>query len=252
MTPFDYEVDQENEALIRFENFVVNCVWADGYSTEVLGTLTRPPLAAVARDLIAMVSFFKKLPDSFSGSLASCFHRFVDEYTLLSVKEIHGVRGWLCRGYLYDIFLTMITHDLDMKEAEGWDWRLRNRMAIIHNDPEVKHVLESIADQDYFPNGIWDYDKSPTHSWQLEPTLYGSLEIMDAAIINSGPYSFVLSDKLYKHLTLNRDRQIRIYWNPRRDANNRLVFAFPGDSFSRFKRHSLGKYGPSWLITAYT
>ena len=57
LTPFDYDFDEESEALIRIENFVVNCAWAADYSSDILGVVTRPALAAVAYDIIALVDF---------------------------------------------------------------------------------------------------------------------------------------------------------------------------------------------------
>jgi hypothetical protein len=58
--PFDYPLSDEMDALIAFEDYMVSTVWSTRYSTMLLKG-TRPPMTAVARDIITLVNSLKGL-----------------------------------------------------------------------------------------------------------------------------------------------------------------------------------------------
>jgi len=60
--PFDHDRrNDESDALIQLETFTIARVWGRPYSFAVLGIDSRPPLPAVAMDMIKMVEYLLSL-----------------------------------------------------------------------------------------------------------------------------------------------------------------------------------------------
>ena len=60
------------------ENFVLRYVWNEDYSSSVLGVNSRPPMAAVISDMLAMISFFKSSQTSHPKSVIIWLKEFFD------------------------------------------------------------------------------------------------------------------------------------------------------------------------------
>lgn len=246
ISPFDYDyLNEETEPLIMCEDFVRDCVWARNYSSTVLGIKSRPPLAAVARDMIAIVGYFKKLSISGSRPLAGCLKDFLVTTPLLSISSESVIEeNWVTRGYLADAMVVVLSWPwpFPWEDASGWDLKQASRRIVMEKYHDLRHVARTWADRRSFPDGIFNYNSSLA-GHQVSQELYGSLEIVDAAYINSGPYKIVLTEDIYEHLTLSGERKLRLFWEGVNEQGE-VKCNFPGDFLARFATHTLGRFVP--------
>lgn len=117
ISPFDYDyLNKETEPLIMCEDFVRDCLWTRNYSSTVLGLKSRPPLTAVARHLIAMIVYFKKLSISGSRPLTDCLKDFFShDASSFHILWIHHRRklsysriSGRCHRYLPFLAMTLL------------------------------------------------------------------------------------------------------------------------------------------------
>lgn len=76
-------IDQDYSKAMKYpvmwaENFVLRYVWNEDYSSSVLGVNSRPPMAAVISDMLAMISFFKSSQTSHPKSVIIWLKEFFD------------------------------------------------------------------------------------------------------------------------------------------------------------------------------
>ena len=61
LSPFDYDpTDLRMSPLLWTENYIVNYVWSDQYSTKVLG-LIRSPMSVVVEDIISLLEYLRNV-----------------------------------------------------------------------------------------------------------------------------------------------------------------------------------------------
>lgn len=237
VTPFDYDsLNDENSLLTRLEDFVVRCVWCSGYSSTILGLDARPPMAAVAMDVIDMVNYLKTFTET-PCSVATCLLEFLRDYPRSLQHKFPVNHDSVVRSYLADLFRIVIALDFDLEKALGWDHIEANRRETFADYQDFRFLSASWADRKQFPSELYSYDQSIEHPTPGLHTYY-SLELLDAETIHNGPFQITFTDKLREHLTLTHDNKIRLFWEGRNNTMKR--YRFPGESFSIYKGHTLG------------
>jgi hypothetical protein len=266
LSPFEYNpFTAESEPLRTVEDLCVNCVWSKGYSSTTLGSQesdseTRPAMAAVVTDMIAMMKFFSNIVNKPAAeiqlplSLEECFILFVEEVELCSVERQKGNPDLPTEGYLWDLFTVIVCITRYSRERQGW--KPQRKQSTI-SDPHIPTYLlpnpaENPAKFQYFPGGaVLGIERSPVVGGpsriqtneisSLQSA--GSLEELDANYIHSGPYRLKITKDIGAHLTLNNEGYIMLYFNPVLSYQKILHArpAVPGDDFSSYKTHNLGK-----------
>ena len=236
LTPFDYDtLNDENIFLTRLEDFVIHCVWCSRYSSALFGVDSRPPMAAVAMNVIDMVNYLKTQTSHCS---VACYLRdFVEEYPLRLGSNILIDQDAAVHGYLADIFRIVIGLEFDFDQALGWDNRETIRLKAFRNYQDFRFLTASWADRKQFPNRLFPHDQLVETRDPPLP-MHDSLELIDAETIHAGPFRIAFTNKLREHLTLS-DKTIRIFWEG--DNRKHKRSHFPGESFSIYTSHTLGR-----------
>jgi hypothetical protein len=254
-SPFDFNpFAAESELLRACEEFCVNCVWDKNYASAVFGDDSRPPMAAVVADMMIMVGFFGRMACEKPRLVSECLRDFLSCNRLYSISGMGIDTDAACRGFLWDMLMIIVCRQRSYRELEGWD---RNRKTALFWQPyaefhEFRDTFRHATDHYHFPGGeILGLPKLLYPSVKMA----GSLETLNAAFIHSGPYQLHLTSQVREHLTLDVDRRILLYWDDptlsRRllrpaDARPgksllRTKPAIPGDSFSLYTEHALGR-----------
>jgi hypothetical protein len=257
LSPFELNpFAAESEFIRACEEFCVNCVWNTNYASAIFGDGPRPPMAAVATDMITLVQFLGRMPREKPRTISECCREFLSSSRLYSIAEPVMDADAACRGFLWDMFMLIVCRQRNYHELEGWDHN-RNRdfglqvYAPFHqfHEPD-RHVTDYC-----FPGGQGlGLPKSQTLSFTVSD-MAGSLESLNADYIHSGPYRLCFTSQVSEHLTLGDDRQIRLYWDdptlsrklleiagPKSGRNIlRTKPAIPGDSFNLYMTHVLGR-----------
>jgi len=240
-TPFDYLSHTVDTAVYRWcEEFVVQYVWRVDYSSSLFGNNTRPPMAAVAFDMVLLVRYLASLPRYPERSLAKCFAKFLSrhKHKLQSISIGPNFDyDWACQGYIWDLFNMII---LDNLSENGLDKYNPGRQT---GQDEARYINVSWVKHAKFPGGDIIGVESAIDRHHLK-ALYGSLAEMRASHIHSGPFRLALTPHLSDHLTM-KDRKILIYCDKpskaRRDRGH-----IPGAGYyGPYTRHTLGRYRDS-------
>jgi len=223
-TPFDYPSSGEMEPLLSFEEYVVITMWSRSYSTSILGT-HRPPMAAVARDIISLVTYL---------STAQVQLRLTDHLAMFNTLLFSILppvdTEWASRGIFADLFTIAIAYG---RSEFGRD-DLQNPKT-----PYKASYLELIT----FPGpDALRLGKPPVDREELK-ALWGTLEDMRAYYINSGPYKLQLSTIRSHHLTLSSQGTVRIFWEGTEFwAEGGPEQLYPGHrTFVKYKNLTLGR-----------
>src|SRR5271169_5254490 len=89
-----------------------------------------------------------------------------------------------------------------LEHQMGWDIRQESIYSAINKDVTFRNIFQSRADEDYFPNRLWDCNFSTTSPQSVGDQLFGSHDKLDASFINSRLHKIELTRRLYEHLTL--------------------------------------------------
>jgi hypothetical protein len=227
LTPFDYpSSNDEINPLLWCEVLTVACVWSRTYASAILGTESRPPMAAVACDIIALVNYLKSItgPESIFTHLER-FPSFKNLHSVLSAKVDLKIAS---RGFFLDLFRIAIARRIT---REGLD---KN----IHTARDISRMV--LQERRMYPGvDSLGLGKSRVSRSTLD-SLYGALEDMRASYICSGPFKLALTESAMEHLTLSSDGKIRLFWEGRNKTSGT-----PGHtSFLRYKAHTLGEFHP--------
>lgn len=235
LTPFDY--DESNPLiypLLWTEEFIVDNVWNDQYSKQVLGGNSRPPMYAVVLDMILLLQFLQKNPEK-PRTVYDVLSEFAKSHRLLSVGHNIDI-DWAARGYLADLFniVTCVRYlarddrnssiiKVHPAEILGWDY---NEKGGPRTWPE-RRIFPG-ADSLRIPRPYYDPRQS-----------MGPLEDFNAAFICSGPFRFTFTTRLAEHLTFNQNREIRLFFDGEYSEFN--FPGFPGEVLKPYEQHTLGR-----------
>jgi hypothetical protein len=260
LSPFEYNpFTAESEPLRAVEDFCITCVWSKGYSSTTLGSSTfdyetRPPMAAVAKDMIAMMNFFLEIsekPETQSQlprTFEDWFELFLQGTKLYSIDSRSD--NLPTEGFLWDLFTVMICLTRNPRERHGWKKQAKELRI---SDPHIPvYLLPNPANNPakfhQFPGGTaLGIERSPvirlsdTHVSASQES--AMLDEFDASYIHSGPYRLELTREVGAHLTLNNENKILVYCNPVLSYQKILHArpAVPGEEFSSYKTHKLGR-----------
>ena len=200
-------------------------------------------MAAVAKEMINMVNFFAGLPEQYNGKP---YNGKVPEHPIgvwlrknaallcqETVPRDIGLSNIIFEaneGLFFDLYRIVIARRFSQ---EGWDK--------INKKSTETTILQSLAASTTFPGGdsirLGEVPMDPI----ILPTLYGSLDDMNAAFICSGPYKLKLTKLLSQHLTLSNTGAIILYWDGEFERQG-----IPGSkTLMRYKGHTLAseKFG---------
>jgi hypothetical protein len=228
-TPFDYPHDiDEVEPLMWCEEFTVKYVWTERYPSELLGS-SRPPMVAVAKEMINMVNVFETLasyhPTGMPSMPLSTYLR--DNATDLCRETVVSADiVFANQGYLHDLYRIVIA-----RRPPEDDWNA----ALDESEISARNI---IAASTTFPGS----DSLRLGRLPVDPNalqgLYGSLDDMNARFICSGPFKLELTEYPSRHLTLSSDGKIMLYLEKEFKGPG-----FPGSTtLMRYKAHTLGSY----------
>jgi len=245
ITPFDYPpFNDEVDTLLWLEEFTIFCVWSSSYSSAFLGRESRPSMAAVACDIVTLVSELNSeplfMPTSNSGPLLQRLRQIPYARGLFSIPRTppNALRDVEMgnKGFLLDLFSLAVAkrpneEGLDTKQIQSTE---TNRATSI-----VHRTLVDLAEFTQYPGpDALNLGRMPYNDFIL-PTLQGSLENMKASVI-SGPFRLILTTDPSEHLTISTTGEIKLFWEGPCEVPD-----FPGrKSFMRYKHHSLGKSAP--------
>lgn len=237
-SPFDYVSHTSETALYRWlEEFVVQNLWRRDYSSALFGNEKRPPMAAVALDMIHLVKYMATLPRYPERSLAECFTEFLS----CQRHKLHSLNvepdfdfDWACRGYMWDLFNIIILESLS---ENGLDKYNPKRAENVPDEAEFVNV--TWVEHAKFPGGDTIGIECPVDRNHLNE-LYGSLEEMRASYICSGPFKIALTPNLSDHLTI-RERKLLMYCDkPSKTRKDRGHIPGAG-YYGPYVRHTLGR-----------
>ena len=236
ISPFDYRSHDVYTALYRWcEEFVVQYVWRSDYSSQIFAA-KRPPMSAVALDIILLVRYLARLPHHPERSLADRFRKFVRKQSLhsISIGENFDFE-WACRGYLWDLYNIVVLYGLTENGLDKYSPKLRDVQ------DEAQFVRVTWIEHAKFPGGDTLGIECPV-DLDYRKEIYGSLADMKASFICSGPFKLALTTRLSDHLTM-KDRKVLLYCDKpsktRRDRGH-----IPGAGYyGPLTRHILGTYG---------
>jgi len=259
LSPFEFNpFAAESEALRACEEFCINCVWDKKYASVVFGDDARPPMAAVATDMINMVEFLSRMPCEKPRLVSECLRDLLASNRLYSISRPVMDPDAVCRGFLWDMFMIIVCCPRSYRELEGWD---RDGGRNVSWQPyaefhDFRDTVRRPTDNYQFPGGeILGLPKSLALYSTAASDMAGSLDSMNADYIHSGPYRLQLTNQLREHLTLDNNGRIRLYWDDPRLSRRllrpasarpgksvlRTKPAIPGDSFSLYTEHALGR-----------
>jgi hypothetical protein len=206
----------EAQPLLWTFRFATSCIYDWDYSSKVLGTKTRPPLAAVIMDMAELAKYLSSPPTP-PEPLSTIFSRFVTERRLKSVDFDNTLLGNAelkkgCISYVADLFKIISCCNIGFTEKSIWNkldgWNFRLRAA----EDGVPKWAKDIT----FPGP--QYLVFGGRRWPLkEPEeLDTPLDEMDANFICSGPYKLTFASRVEEHLTFNDKREIRLYCGGKR------------------------------------
>lgn len=223
----------ESRAPIDCEEFVMSCVWDIKYSSAVFGKRTRPPMAAVALDMIELIKCLFSISDQKPRPVAYWLQRFFESRTLRSLNGMKADLEWVVQGFLFDMFqvVAQVQEAFPSFVATGLDSVHKQRLDQCRHRKLFGPPSASFANSWLFPSG--DCLGIRGHS-ALAEGLWRSLDDFDAKFIASGPFQIVLSTVLADHLTLGDHREIRVFWGG-------APVPFPWATLFRFELHALGR-----------
>jgi hypothetical protein len=236
LSPFDYDdSDPLIYPILWTEEFIVDNVWNDQYSREILGGHSRPPMCAVVSDMILLVQFLQQNTEK-SQTVYALLRNFARSHRLLSLGVDVEV-DWAARGYLSDLFniVTCVRYlarndrkgklkQVHQAEILGWDFN------------EKGGPTRTWPERRKFPSA--DSLRIPRPHYDTTTSM-GSLESFDAAFICSGPFRFTFTTLLSEHLTFSQTREIRLFFDGEYSEFN--FPGFPGEVLKPFEQHALGR-----------
>jgi len=245
ISPFDYGPHLvTTDRLTKCEDFCAQFIWNQNYSSAVLGP-DRPPMAAVAKDIMTLVNYFKDLGQEPGCKVSTLLKGFI------RCNEIYCLEGqgdsWAARALLTDMFKIVIDVPEEVLEEirkenvdeilEGLDANQCNPSP--HTGGEKLAVATRWPEINYFPGGqILRLNELPL----LDPSIispYGSLQDIDARFILSGPFKIKLTRKFTQHLTLNEKKELLVYWEGK-DPEGFIKQPFPGRGWGKYESSTLG------------
>ena len=217
-----------------FEEFAIWTVWARTYSPNLLGA-SRPPMAALARDIMSLVEALKNQGTlNVPQPMLEFLNRFCAYSSLFSIPSYaeqsrENIRA--STGLLTDMFSIAVS-------AGRSDFGRDDR-----------------PDLDTFSNGYLEFVRYPGPdalrlgkrplNRDAYKDLWGNLEDMTASFIDSGPYKIELSFHPSEHLTLSLDGKLRLFWEGPQywTKEGEASLLYPGQpTFKKYKALTLGRY----------
>jgi hypothetical protein len=241
ISPFDYLYYNAESALYRWcEEFVIDYVWRPSYSSTIIGKNDRPPMVAVAMDMIELVEYLARVDERVEPRfLAELFKDFLKsrQHQLRSI--IFGSTfdfDWACQGYIWDLYNIIILKEVSKNGMDQY-----NPKSCPHYVPDFDVIPATLVERVRFPGGeSIKIGIAPIDANKVKD-LYGSLGDMKASFIKSGPFDFALTPIPGEHLMM-KNRKIHVFCEDGtpKTGNPHLV---PGVGyFGLYMRHKLGKY----------
>jgi hypothetical protein len=178
----------ESRAPIDCEEFVMRYVWNMEYGSAVFGKGPRPPMVAVALDMIELVRYFVFISDEKPRPVAYWLQRFFKSRNLRSLKRDIPDPEWAVQGFIFDMFRVIAQVQEAFPagfEATGLDSVHNQRFDHLRLRKLFEPPSCSSANSWLFPGG--DCLGIQGHS-ALAEGLWRSLADFDARFIASGPF----------------------------------------------------------------
>jgi hypothetical protein len=183
------------------------------YCSKGLGTTSHAPIAAVAFDMIDLVTYLSKITTSSDQHTVSWFlEDFLHSHpNLRSLTPTQGLEDrWpVVRGFLYDLFLIVAgLKGCYYSETCGYDTQDLEP----HEDPDWARFT--------LPGPDLLVGRPPIDPASVSD---GPIEELDAAFICSGPFKMRFTNFLDRHLELNTVKsELLVYWE---DTASRYLWA---------------------------
>ena len=204
LSPFDYDSFEQTFPLLWAENFIISWVWRNEYSSSIIGSDTKPPMAAVVLDMIDLVNYLKSISES--KTIVDWLTEFVRKTPLQSLVQHERIdEEWAGRGYIADLFSIVACLECTSRGPPpviaGLDQRKTLKVPMQYDTRTIPGF------------GILIPSPKPVSNTALN--LANSVDELQAAFIQSGPFKLKVTRKLAKHLCLNKKSQLRVfqYWN---------------------------------------
>lgn len=239
-SPFQFHaLDRLVVYLLQCEEFIVKVVWDPDYCPQLFGTLSRPPLAAVAKDMIAMVLYLRSLNIKTPKRLDIVFRGFLRQCIVYSIPSVHTATyadnfhdgipfihddGDLTFGlshpetvgidlYLYDMFTVVIGSTLICdSNSRIWEESYQRFLPTFQMSPKSDPDRHFRVQTDYFPGTMGLDFLLPSFPTAKSMETHSPIDDIDADYICSGPYSLALTDNITQHFTLDSHGKLLLFW----------------------------------------
>ena len=204
ISPFDYDSSSEQTfPMLWAENFVISWAWNKGYSSSIIGSVTKPPMAAVVLDMIDLVNYLKSISEP--KTIVAWLTAFVRNNRLQSLIQDGQIdEEWAGRGYIADLFSIVACLECTSDGPPSVVAGLDHRQTFNAPMPPYTRTIPGF--------GVLIPLANTVSKAALE--LSNSVDELRAGFIHSGPFKLKVTRKLAKHLSLNKENQLRVfqYW----------------------------------------
>jgi hypothetical protein len=122
ISPFDYGPQlRTTDLLTKCEDFCTQFIWNSDYSSKVLGTDSRPPMAAVAKDIRTLAEYLGRLGLQSEKKVSTVLKEFIQSERICCREDQGSINdGWVVQGLLTDMFKIIIDipNELIKEEVE--------------------------------------------------------------------------------------------------------------------------------------
>jgi hypothetical protein len=216
------------------ENFVISRVWSNNYSSSIIGSTTKPPMAAVILDMIELINFLKSIKEP--KTIVAWLTEFAQTVQLYSYSPDEIIDSdWAGRGYIADLFSIVACLECTSQAPPPFPAGLDLRQA---RKPYDTRIVPGC--------GVLIPFSKPISTAASEPS--NSVDQLRAGFIHSGPFQVKATRKFEKHLTLNDRNELRVFqfWgNAQTPSTKKVLLGNP--SLRIYRHHTLRKYATIFI-----
>jgi hypothetical protein len=238
VSPFDYDsYNEQTFPMLWAENFVINLVWSKNYSSSIIGSTTKPPMAAVILDMIELIKFLKSIKEP--KNIVTWLTEFARTVQLHSYSPDEIIDpAWAGRGYVADLFSIVACLECTSQAPPPFPAGPDFRQAHKFPPPYYTRIIPGC--------GVLIPFSKPVSTAASEPS--NSVDQLRAGFIHSGPFKVKATRKFEKHLTLNDRNELRVFqfWgNARTPSTKKVLVGNP--SLRIYRNHALRRYATTFI-----
>jgi hypothetical protein len=231
LSPFDYDRSTEQTfPMLWAEKFIITTVWAKHYSSSIIGSATKPPMAAVVLDMIDLIEFLKPIKER--KTIIEWLTEFVRNNQLRSILPDRGIDvDWAGRGYIADLFSVVACLECTSFGPPPFSAGLD-----VHQDFKFPQPYTATIPG----SGVLIQTPNPVSEAASDGD--NSVDQLSASFIHSGPFKLRVTRKLAEHLTFDRDStdfRVFQYWGNHMTPGEGLGYT---SSLRVYRNHTLRRY----------